>query len=308
MLESGIRTTLIPITKHPLGRLLVRMFKEKPLARVGFLIVVMWLAIALSSSVIAREGINELPEDASNSLKAPSAEFWFGTDALGRDQYSRIVKGAVVSVIVGLCATAIGVGGAVIVGTLSGYIGGKVDIAAQRLVDGLMAFPFLLFALMVVGIFQDVWRGPEGGMFKVIVVLGILFTIWLSRVVRGAVLATKELQYVEAAKAVGCSDFRIMMFYILPNIMPTIIILATLSVAWAVLLEAALSFLGFGVPPPFPSWGGMLGDSLNKMRQAPWLVIFPGFAISLFVFGVQVFGDGLRDLLDPRLGNTRSSR
>ncbi|MEE9325046.1 MAG: ABC transporter permease [Dehalococcoidia bacterium] len=289
----------LPKEKHPIREFFGRMFKEKPLAGLGLVIVAVMLFMAIFATWIAPEGIMDL--NHGDEGLGPSTSYWFGTDQLGRDIFSRIVHGARISVIVGLSATALGLAGATVLGVVSGYFGGKLDMLIQRFVDGWLAFPYLLFVLAIVGIFQDVWIGPEGGMFKVIAALGIAYSVWISRIIRGHVLAVKESQYIDAARAIGCSHWRIIRYYILPNIMVTIIIVATLSVGWAVLSEAALSFLGLGVPPPFPSWGKMLDEARHFVNQNPWGVVFPGLAITLFVFGVQVFGDGLRDLLDPRL-------
>lgn len=292
-----VEEPLLPRKKPPVREFFGRLFKEKPLAAAGFIIVAIMLIVAIFATWIAPEGINDPHPDAI--WQAPSASYWFGTDNLGRDTFSRIIHGARISVIVGLAATAIGLAGAIVLGVVSGYFGGKLDMLLQRFVDGWLAFPYLLFVLAIIGIFQDVWVGPEGGMFKVIAALGIAYSVWISRIIRGHVLAVKESQYIDAARAIGCSHWRIIRYYILPNIMVCIIIMATLSVGWAVLSEAALSFLGLGVPLPFPSWGKMLDDGRHSFD--PWAVLFPGLAITIFVFGVQIFGDGLRDLLDPRL-------
>ena len=293
-----VEEPLLPKGKHPIREFFGRMLREKPLATFGLVIVAVMLFMAIFATWVAPDGIDD--QSDARAL-TPSTSYWFGTDQLGRDIFSRIIHGARISVIVGLSATALALAGATVLGVISGYFGGKLDMLIQRFVDGWLAFPYLLFVLAIVGIFQDVWVGPEGGMFKVIIALGIAFSVWMSRIIRGSVLAVRESQYVDAARAIGCSHWRIIRHYILPNIMVSIIILATLSVGWAVLSEAALSFLGLGVPDPFPSWGKMLNDGRFFVSQNPWWVIFPGLAITLFVFGIQVFGDGLRDLLDPRL-------
>ncbi|NVM24244.1 MAG: ABC transporter permease, partial [Desulfobacterales bacterium] len=214
---------------------------------------------------------------------------------LGRDMLSNIIYGARISMIVGLSAAILATINSSIIGILCGYIGGKFDLAVQRLVDIWMGVPQIILLIIIMSII-----GP--GIWQVIVVLGVSWGIIGSRIVRGAVIGIKENVYVEAANAIGCSTTRILTRHILPNIMAPTIILFTVRVANAILTEAALSFLGFGIPPPTPSWGGMLsGSGRAYMFQAPWMVVWPGLALSIVVFGVNMFGDALRDILDPRL-------
>ena len=234
-----------------------------------------------------------------NRLKPPSAQFYFGTDNLGRDIFSRIVYGARVSVTVGFGAVSIGICLATIIGVGSGYCGGKSDVLVQRLVDAQMAIPGLLLLLNIMAV-----TGP--GLLNIILALGIVSAAGSSRIIRSAALAAKENQFVEAARAVGASHLRIILCYILPNIMAPIIIISTVSLGFTILIESTLSFLGFGVPPPYPSWGEMLsGSGRSYMHKAPWMATWPGVAISLAVFGFNMLGDALRDLLDPRLRGGR---
>jgi peptide/nickel transport system permease protein len=286
--SSGVRA---------LARGVWRLVREKPLGAVGGVIVLGLLWCALFAHWIA-----PYPYDLANvsqRLKPPSAQFYFGTDNLGRDLFSRIVYGARISIIVGFGAVGIGTLLATAIGVLSGYFGGKFDVLMQRLVDAWMAFPFLVVLLSVMAIL-----GP--GLLNVILSLGILSAANSSRIIRSATLAARENQYVEAARAVGASHLRIVLHYILPNVMAPIIIIATVSLGFAILAESALSFLGLGVPPPYPSWGDMLsGSGRSYMHKAPWMATWPGVAISLAVFGFNMLGDALRDLLDPRLRGSR---
>jgi peptide/nickel transport system permease protein len=228
-------------------------------------------------------------------MRPPGAAHWLGTDNLSRDIWSRIVYGARVSITVGFGTIALGTLMATALGVTSGYFGGKYDLVVQRVVDAWMSFPFLVIVLSVMAVL-----GP--GLLNVILALAIIITANFSRVIRGSVLSVGQHTYVEAARAMGCGHLRIITRYIVPNVMATIIILATIGLGGVILAEAGLSFLGFGVPPPYPSWGSMLsGSGRTYMYRAPWMAIWPGVAISLAVFGFNMLGDALRDVLDPRL-------
>ena len=272
---------------------LIRLVKEKPLGTVGGVIVLLLLFTGIFADLLAPYGLNET--NVAENLQPSSAKYWLGTDNLGRDMLSNIIYGARISMIVGLSAAILATINSSIIGILCGYIGGKFDLAVQRLVDIWMGVPQIILLIIIMSII-----GP--GIWQVIVVLGVSWGIIGSRIVRGAVIGIKENVYVEAANAIGCSTTRILTRHILPNIMAPTIILFTVRVANAILTEAALSFLGFGIPPPTPSWGGMLsGSGRAYMFQAPWMVVWPGLALSIVVFGVNMFGDALRDILDPRL-------
>ena len=280
-----------------LSRGLWRLIKEKPLGAFGGVIVLGLLLCALLAPLIATYPYDQT--NVRNRLKPPSSQFYFGTDNLGRDIFSRIVYGARVSVTVGFGAVSIGICLAIFVGVGSGYFGGKADVLVQRLVDSWMAIPTLLLLLNVMAVL-----GP--GLLNVILALGVVSAARSSRTIRSAALVIKENQFVEAARAVGASHLRIIWRYILPNIMAPIIIIATISLGVAILAESTLSFLGLGVPPPYPSWGEMLsGSGRSYMHKAPWMATWPGVAISLAVFGFNMLGDALRDLLDPRLRGGR---
>jgi peptide/nickel transport system permease protein len=277
-----------------------RLVKEKPLGAFGGVLVLVLMLCAIFAHWIA-----PYPYDETNvrqRLKPPGAQFYLGTDNLGRDVFSRIIYGARISVTVGFGAVALSILLATILGVTSGYFGGKVDVFVQRIVDAAMAFPPLVILLSIMAVL-----GP--GLLNVILVLGIVPSANRSRVIRSATLAAKENQYVEAAQAVGASHLRIILLYILPNVMAPIIIVATNALGAVILVEATLSFLGFGVPPPYPSWGEMLsGSGRSYMYKAPWMAIWPGVAISLAVFGFNMLGDALRDLLDPRLRGAQLMR
>jgi peptide/nickel transport system permease protein len=285
---------------HTLSKGLWRLVREKPLGAFGGMLVLILMLCAIFAHWIAPHPYDET--NVRQRLKPPSAQFYLGTDNLGRDVFSRIIYGARISVTVGFGAVTLSILLATILGVTSGYFGGKIDVLVQRLVDAAMAFPTLVILLSIMAVL-----GP--GLLNVILVLGIVPSANRSRVIRSATLAAKENQYVEAAQAVGASHLRIILFYILPNVMAPIIIVATNALGAVILVEATLSFLGFGVPPPYPSWGEMLsGSGRSYMYKAPWMAIWPGVAISLAVFGFNMLGDALRDLLDPRLRGSQLVR
>lgn len=228
-------------------------------------------------------------------LQPPGGAFLLGTDNVSRDVFSRIVYGARVSVTVGFLTVLIGNSLAAAVGITSGYFRGRYDVVVQRIVDAWQSFPFLIIILSLLAVL-----GP--GMLNVILALSILVAAAASRVIRSATLAVVEHPYIEAARAIGCGHLRIIVYHVLPNVLATIVVVATIGLGGVILAEAALSFLGYGVPPPHPSWGSMLsGSGRTYMYSAPWIAIWPGVAISLVVFGFNMLGDALRDVLDPRL-------
>jgi peptide/nickel transport system permease protein len=270
-----------------------RLFRERPMGAFGAVICVLLLLTGIFADVIAPQGYNAI--SPLERLKPPSWEHWFGTDQLGRDVFARIVHGAQLSIIVAFAATTLSIVISAVIGIVSGYFGGRLDMITQRFVDGWMCFPSLIILIVAVAVL-----GP--GTWQIILILGLLFGIAGSRIVRGAVLSAKENVYVHAAQSIGASTMRILVRHILPNVMPPIIVLYTTRLAAVILSEAGLSFLGLGIPPPAPSWGGMLSlDGRSYMFQAPWLAIVPGIALTVAVFGINMFGDALRDLLDPRM-------
>ena len=230
-----------------------------------------------------------------NMMAGPSAEHLLGTDQLGRDIFSRLIYGARVSVVVGLAATAASVAVATLIGVPSGYFGGKYDIIVQRFVDAWVCLPGLLILLTVLSIVGQ-------GMPQIVLVIGVTGGIGSSRLVRSAVIGIKENDYFRAAEAIGGTHLGTLVRHIMPNIMPPIIIVFSASIGGAIVSEAGLSFLGFGLPPEVPSWGGMLsGDGRMYMEAKPELAIYPGLCLAVVVYGVNMLGDAVRDLLDPRL-------
>jgi peptide/nickel transport system permease protein len=270
-----------------------RFARQKPLGALGGAVMVVIVLTALFAGLIAPR--DPIATDAADTLARPSPTHWLGTDHLGRDIYSRIVHGARVSLIVGLASTVLGSGLGGIVGLLSGYAGGKTDLVCQRVLDVLQGLPLLVLALVM-----SAALGPS--ITNVIVAVSIPIVPRAARVVRASVLTIREMPYVEAARALGVRHLRVAFRHVLPNTIGPFIVLCTAQLGSAVLVEAALSFLGLGVPEPYPSWGRMLSVSAAEYAQkAPHLVLFPGIAISLAVFASNLLGDALRDTLDPRL-------
>ena len=280
-----------------LSKFILILIKEKPLGAFGFFITILLFFVGLFADYLAPYGINEL--HMSDRLLAPSTSYWMGTDNLGRDIFSRVIYGARVSLIVGLSVSIIATIISISLGMMSAYIGGKFDLIIQRFVDGFMCIPILIIIMVVISMLGQ-------GLIQLIVIMGFSFGISGSRYSRGFALTIIQNTYIESAKAIGCSTSRILIFHVLPNILPLIIVGFTVLLPGVILMEAGLSFLGYGIPPPDPSWGGMLsGTNRSYMFLAPWMVIWPGFALSLVVFGTHMFGDAMRDLLDPKLKTSR---
>jgi peptide/nickel transport system permease protein len=262
------------------------------LGTIGLIIMVMFVSVAALADVICR--FSPLAVDSAHALAAPNTLHWMGTDSFGRDVWSRIVHGARISLAVGIGSTALGSSIGVMIGLASGYLSGWVDLAFQRITDILQALPLLVLALVMTAAL-----GPT--LPNVILAIAIPLIPTVARVIRANTLALRELPFVEAAKSIGMSETRIALRHVLPNTLAPLIVLATAQLGSAILTEASLSFLGLGIPEPYPSWGRMLSESAAEyVRTAPWLVIFPGLAISLAVFGTNLLGDALRDILDPR--------
>jgi peptide/nickel transport system permease protein len=225
--------------------------------------------------------------------EAPSGEFWLGTDDLGRDVLVRIAYGARISLLVGVVATLLTIVVGVLVGLAAGYYGGIIDTVLARAVDVVLSFPFILFAVSLVSI-----TGPS--LWIAIIVISLFSWASVARIVRGQVLSIREKEYVEAARSLGSSDARIMLLDVLPNVLAPVIVYSTLLIPVVIATEATLSFLGLGVPPPTPTWGGMLDESTAYYREAWWFVVFPGTALLLTTLSFNLFGDGVRDAFDPR--------
>ncbi len=279
--------------RDSMATVVARFIRKKPLGAAGGVLMLVMALTAIFADVL--ETHDPIATDATATLARPGEEHWLGTDHLGRDIYSRIVHGARVSLIVGIGSTLLGsvLGG--VIGLLSGYVGGKTDLIAQRLLDILQGLPLLVLALVM-----SASLGPS--VPNVIIAISIPIVPRASRIIRASVLSIREMQYIEAARALGLRHLRVAFRHVLPNTVGPFIVLVTAQLGSAILVEAALSFLGLGVPEPYPSWGRMLSVSAAEYAQkAPHLVLFPGFAISLAVFGSNLFGDALRDTLDPRL-------
>jgi peptide/nickel transport system permease protein len=266
--------------------------KRYVLGTIGLTIMLLFVWTALSADFICR--FDPLTVDSAHRLARPSMLHWMGTDSFGRDVWSRIVHGSRISLAVGIGSTALGSSIGVMIGLASGYLSGWVDLVFQRVTDILQALPLLVLALVMTAAL-----GPS--LPNVILAIAIPLIPTVARVIRANTLALRELPFVEAAKSIGMSETRIAFRHVLPNTLAPLIVLATAQLGSAILTEASLSFLGLGIPEPYPSWGRMLSESAAEyVRIAPWLVIFPGIAISLAVFGTNLFGDALRDILDPR--------
>ena len=272
---------------------LVRMWREKSLGTISGIIILIVILVAIFADVLAPYEYIEI--HLADRLTGSSAAYPLGTDHLGRDLFSRVIYGARLSLTVGLAATALNVVVAVVIGGTSGFVGGKLDLVVQRFVDAWMAIPGLLLLLTIMSI---VGRG----LLQLILVLGISGGIGGSRLVRSAVIDIKENAYFQAAEVIGASKWRTFTGHVLPNIMPVVIIVFSINVGAVIISEASLSFLGFGLPVGVPSWGAMLSrEGREYMQQAPWLALWPGLCLTIIVYSLNMFGDAVRDLLDPRL-------
>ena len=291
---TGIPSAEIaPERRFRLADFFIRLVREKPLGTVSGIIILILIFVAIFANDLAPFRYSE--QHLADRLQSSSAQYLLGTDHLGRDLLSRLIQGARISLFVGFAATTLNIVVGTLIGGTSGFFGGKLDLAVQRLVDGYMAFPGLLLLLTIISV---VGRGLP----QLILVLGISGGIGGSRVVRGAVIGIKENDYFLAAQAIGSPGTATLMRHVLPNIMPVIIIIFSISVGGVIMAEASLSFLGFGLPTNIPSWGGMLSrEGRRYMEQAPWLALYPGLCLTIVIYSLNMFGDAMRDLLDPRL-------
>ena len=289
---SGTRTTASEPRRHAgLGDFFIRLWREKPLGSACGIVVVLLILVAVFADVLAPYGYTEI--HLADRLQGASARYLLGTDQLGRDYLSRLTYGARLSMLVGLSATTLNVVVAVLIGGISGFLGGKLDLGVQRFVDAWMAFPGLLLLLTIMSILGQ-------GVPQMILVLGISGGIGGSRVVRGAVITVKENDYFQAAASIGSAKWRAFARHVLPNIGAPLIIIFSINIGGAIMSDASLSFLGFGLPPEFPSWGTLLSwEGRRYMEQAPWLALWPGLCLTLVVYSLNMFGDAMRDLLDP---------
>ena len=288
-----------PKRRGRLAAFFIRLVREKPLGTACGIIILLLILVAIFTEALAPYPYMKI--NLIDRMQGPSARYLLGTDFAGRDLLSRLIYGARLSLAVGLAATTINVVFAVLIGGISGFLGGKVDLAVQRFVDAWMAFPGLLLLLTIMSIVGQ-------GLLQIIVVLGIAGGIGGSRIMRGAVIGIKENDYFLAARAVGTPTSQILIRHVLPNIMAPIIIVFSINIGGVIMAEASLSFLGFGLPVEFPSWGGMLSrEGRLYMEMAPRLALWPGLCLTIVVYSLNMFGDALRDLLDPRMRGGQGS-
>jgi peptide/nickel transport system permease protein len=270
----------------------VKRFVRNKLSILGLVIVALMVLGSLFADFFLP--YDPLEISISDRIKAPSTDHYFGTDHFGRDIFSRILAGAKISLMVGVFSVLLGAVIGIVIGTLGGYLGGWLDYVVVLIMDTIISFPSVLLAIGLMAVMGL-------GISNVIFAVGFISIPHYGRVVRGAVLSIREKEYIEAARASGSGHIKSILVHVLPNAMAPLIVITTVGVANAILVEAALSFLGLGVAPPAPSWGNILADGRNFITQAPWMTIFPGIAISLMVLGFNTLGDGLRDVLDPKL-------
>jgi peptide/nickel transport system permease protein len=276
--------------ESPAGRALRRLVRRRG-AMVGLAVIAAFVLLAFAAPWVAP--YDPIAQGWTNVRKAPSALHWFGTDEVGRDVLTRVVFGARASLMAGVISIAIALTVGVPLGLVAGYLGGVLDALISRITDAMLACPFLILAIALAA-----FLGPSLG--NAMIAIGITATPIFVRLTRGQVMAVKVEDYVEAARAVGNPRWRIALFHILPNILPSLLVQATLSIAAAIIAEAALSFLGLGQQPPAPSWGSMLNAAQRFLVNAPWMAVWPGLAIFVTVLSFNLLGDGLRDALDPR--------
>ncbi len=276
--------------ESPSRRALRRLFKRKG-AVFGLAVVAIFIGFAVLAPLVSP--YDPAAQSWTAVRKAPSAAHWFGTDEVGRDVLARIIYGARASLLAGLISVSIALAVGVPLGLIAGYLGGMIDALLSRITDAMLACPFLILAIALAA-----FLGPSLG--NAMIAIGITTTPIFVRLTRGQVLAVKVEDYVEAARALGNPRWRIALLHILPNILPALLVQATLSIAAAIIAEASLSFLGLGQQPPAPSWGSMLNSAQRFLTQAPWMAVWPGLAIFLTVLSFNLVGDGLRDALDPR--------
>jgi peptide/nickel transport system permease protein len=271
----------------------LRLLVQRRMALAGLTVVAFFIAVAILAPLIAP--YDPLATNWATVRKAPSALHWFGTDEIGRDVLARVIWGARASLLAGLVSVSLALAAGVPIGLVSGYFGGIVDGTLMRMIDAMLAIPFLILAISLAA-----FLGPS--LANAMIAIGVSQTPIFARLTRGQVLTVKHEEYIEAARAVGNPHHRIVLRHILPNIVPPLLVQATLAAAAAIIAEASLSFLGLGEQPPDPSWGSMLNTAKNFISQAPWMALWPGLAIFTLVLSLNLFGDGLRDALDPRRG------
>ena len=288
--EAGIGDVAPP---QPLRKDVIRRFRRNKLAMFGLAFFVLLVLVAIFAPVVAPYGPTEIPKPVEVRA-SPSTEHWFGTDNIGRDVFSRVVYGARISLRIGIIATAISLIIGVVLGALSGYFAGVTDTVVMRVTDALLAIPYIILAIAIAALFGR-------SVNSVILVLGLTGWLAIVRIVRANFMSLKQLEYVEAARALGYNRTRIIFKHVLPNALQPIIVYGTIAIGGVILAEAALRILGVGVQPPTPAWGLMVADGKRNISNAPDILFFPGMAIFLTVLAFVFMGDGLRDALDPKL-------
>lgn len=271
-----------------------RRLKKNRMAMLGLIVVIVLILMAVFADFIADYEDDAIRQDTSQRLRRPDAEHWFGTDEFGRDIFARLIHGSRISLTVGFVSVGISLSAGGILGAISGYYGGRVDNVIMRLMDVMLAIPSILLAITIVAAL-----GPS--MINLMAAVGIASIPTYARIVRASVLTIKDSEFVEAAKAIGLKNYKIIAFHIVPNCLSPIIVRVTLSIASAVLSTASLSFIGLGVKPPAPEWGAMLSGGRAYLRDAWYITLFPGLAIMVTILSLNLLGDGIRDALDPKL-------
>ena len=291
-MNTAVRTPALEPPRRRAAALSWRRMARSPNLIVGVVVLVVVVGAALFARFLAP--YNPIDQSFADQLRPPSAAHLFGTDEFGRDIFSRVVYGARIALTVGVISDGIALTVGVVFGVLAGYFGGWLDSGVMRTVDVMLAFPYLLLAMIVVAIL-----GPN--LNNAMIAIGIVYTPQFARLVRSAVLAIRGQEFVEAAEALGAGSIRVLARHVVPNVLSPIIVMGTLTVGFTIVETAGLSFLGLGASPPTPEWGSMLATGRSYMLTAPWIATFPGLAILVTVIGFNLVGDGLRDLLDPRL-------
>lgn len=291
---TSIPTEAIPRRPNPVWSFI----KAQPLGFIGFLVILLYLVLAIGAPWIAPYDPEEV--DFVAMLSKPGATHFFGTDQYGRDVFSRLVYGSRTALAVGILSSLIGCTIGALIGAASGYFGGRIDTLVQRIIDILLAFPIIVLAMVVVAVLgKKQWYGID---LNLIAAIALPFIPKMARISRASTLSIAAMPYIDAARAAGFSHTRIILRHIMPNIVAPYLIMVTAFIAQAILLEASLSFLGLGVTEPTPAWGLMLsGASADFYKEAPWMILFPGLAITFAVFAFNMFGDSLRDWLDPKM-------
>lgn len=307
--QIGLGAPVAAERRNPFTDFAMRLVRTKPLGTASAVIVLVFFFVGVFANFIAPYGYNEQkirnPDGTTTRferLSSPSFSHFLGTDSIGRDMFSRVIYGARISMLVGVIGSITSLIVSCLIGIPSGYFGGKFDLVVQRFIDAWLVFPDLILLILLVALV-----GPS--LWNIVFILGLQYGLGGSRSVRGAVIGIRQNAYIEASQAVGVATPRILLRHVLPNVAPFLLVLVTTRMPGMMLAESGLSFLGLGVPPPAPSWGGMLSSAaMSYMLRAPLLAIWPGLALSIVVYSTNMFGDALRDLLDPRLRGAAGGR